>query len=107
MVEQDPAPSVEPLLWKGFWVVEAAGRRRRGLAAVRIARELGVPRSTVEAPEGRHLTGASLRPKEPDNRYEHKAPGDLLHLDTKNLANFNLIFLIWFSCLLSFPAQGW
>jgi transposase InsO family protein len=32
---------------------------------------------------------ASLREKEPPNRYEHEAPGDLLHLDTKKLANFS------------------
>jgi transposase InsO family protein len=31
----------------------------------------------------------SLREKEPPNRYEHEAPGDLLHLDTKKLANFS------------------
>ena len=71
-------------------VVEAVGRRRRGQAAVRIAAELGVPRSTV----GFWLRKAgtsqpdSLREKEPPNRYEHEAPGDLLHLDTKKLANF-------------------
>ena len=72
-------------------VVEAVGRRRRGQAAVRIARELGVPRSTV----GFWLRNAGtsrasdLQPKEPPNRYEHEAPGDLLHLDTKKLANFH------------------
>jgi transposase InsO family protein len=34
---------------------------------------------------------SSLQPKEPPNRYEHEAPGDLLHLDTKKLANFNQV----------------
>ncbi len=72
-------------------VVEAVGRRRRGQAAIRIASELGVPRSTV----GFWLRNAgisrasALREKEPPNRYEHEAPGDLLHLDTKKLANFH------------------
>jgi len=72
-------------------VVEAIGRRRRGQVAVRIAAELGVPRSTV----GFWLRKAgtsqpdALREKEPPNRYEHEAPGDLLHLDTKKLANFS------------------
>jgi len=71
-------------------VVEAVGRRRRGHAAIRIARELGVPRSTV----GFWLRKAGisrvsdLQEKELPNRYEHEAPGDLLHLDTKKLANF-------------------
>jgi transposase InsO family protein len=32
---------------------------------------------------------SALQEKEPPNRYEHEAPGDLLHLDTKKLANFN------------------
>ena len=76
----------------GF-VVEAVGRRRRGQAAVRIASDLGVPRSTV----GFWLRKAgisrvsSLQEKEPPNRYEHEAPGDLLHLDTKKLANFHQV----------------
>ena len=74
-------------------VVEAVGRRRRGQAAVRIARELGVPRSTVGFWLRKAGTSqpASLQEKEPDNRYEHEAPGDLLHLDTKKLANFNQV----------------
>jgi len=76
----------------GF-VVEAVGRRRRGQAAIRIASELGVPRSTV----GFWLRRAgishasSLQEKEPPNRYEHAAPGDLLHLDTKKLSNFHQV----------------
>jgi len=72
-------------------VVEAVGRRRRGQAAVRIAAELGVPRSTVGFWLRKAGTSqpASLREKEPPNRYEHEAPGDLLHLDTKKLANFS------------------
>jgi transposase InsO family protein len=71
-------------------VVEAVGRRRRGQAAVRIASELGVPRSTVGFWLRKAGTShpASLQEKEPPNRYEHEAPGDLLHLDTKKLANF-------------------
>jgi transposase len=74
-------------------VVEAVGRRRRGQAAVQIARELGVPRSTVGFWLRKAGTSqpASLQEKEPDNRYEHDSPGDLLHLDTKKLANFNQV----------------
>lgn len=72
-------------------VVEAVGRRRRGQAAVRIAVELGVPRSTVGfwLRKAGTSQAASLQEKEPANRYEHEAPGDLLHLDTKKLANFS------------------
>lgn len=72
-------------------VVEAVGRRRRGQAAVRIAQELGVPRSTVGfwLRKAGISRSSALQPKEPPNRYEHEAPGDLLHLDTKKLANFH------------------
>ena len=71
-------------------VVEAVGRRRRGQAAIRIARELGVPRSTVGfwLRKAGISRASDLQVKEPPNRYEHAAPGDLLHLDTKKLANF-------------------
>jgi transposase InsO family protein len=74
-------------------VVEAVGRRRQGQSAIRIACALGIPRSTV----GSWLRRAgiskpsSLQAKEPPNRYEHAAPGDLLHLDTKKLANFDQV----------------
>lgn len=67
--------------------------RRHGLTAVRIAEERHVPRSTV----GRWLRQArlsrarDLQPVEPPNRYEHEAPGDLLHLDTKKLPNFHQV----------------
>ncbi len=72
-------------------VVEAVGRRRRGQAATQIAEDLGIPRSTVGfwLRKAGIAKASSLQPKEPDNRYEHAAPGDLLHLDTKKLANFS------------------
>jgi len=72
-------------------VVEAVGRRRRGQAAIRIAQELGVARSTVGfwLRKAGISRASALQEKEPPNRYEHEAPGDLLHLDTKKLANFH------------------
>jgi transposase InsO family protein len=74
-------------------VVEAVGRRRRGQAAVRIAQELGIPRSTVGfwLRKAGISRASALQEKEPPNRYEHDAPGDLLHLDTKKLANFGQV----------------
>ncbi len=61
--------------------------RRRGLTQARIALSLGVGKSTVSRVLGR--AGLSrlrdLLPPEPVHRYEHKAPGDLLHIDTKKL----------------------
>lgn len=61
--------------------------RRRRLTQARIARSIGVSKSTV----GRVLRRAKLsrlrdlEPCEPVVRYEHEHPGDLIHIDTKKL----------------------
>ena len=61
--------------------------RRRRLTQARIAASLGLSKSTVS----RVLTRAGLsklsdlEPSAPVVRYEHAAPGDLLHIDTKKL----------------------
>ena len=61
--------------------------RRHRLTQARIAASLTVSKSTV----GRVLARAGLshlkdlEPLEPIRRYEHAAPGDLLHIDTKKL----------------------
>ena len=61
--------------------------RRRRLTQARIASSVGVSASTV----GRVLARANLSklsdlaPSEPVQRYEHEAPGQLLHIDTKKL----------------------
>ncbi len=61
--------------------------RRRRLTQGRIAAAIGVSKSTV----GRVLAKAGLsrlsdlEPSEPILRYEHAAPGDMLHIDTKKL----------------------
>ena len=62
--------------------------RRTRLPAAVVARRLSMPRSTVGLILGRNQLSRwkSLFPKEPIHRYEHAAPGDLLHLDTKKLA---------------------
>ena len=59
--------------------------RRGRLTQSRIAASLGVSESTVSRVLAR--AGLSklpdLQPTEPIRRYEHAAPGDLLHIDTK------------------------
>ncbi|MAV31747.1 MAG: IS481 family transposase [Cycloclasticus sp.] len=65
-------------------------RRRQRQTFCHIAQALGVGRSTV----GRLLQRwglnrlSALEPAKPNNRYEHEAPGDLLHLDIKKLGRF-------------------
>ena len=64
--------------------------RRQRLTYRQIAQRLGLGQSTV----GRLLQAAGLNrlayldPPRPDNRYEHAAPGDMLHLDIKKLGRF-------------------
>ena len=61
--------------------------RKRRMLQTRIARSVGVSQATV----ARVLVRAGLSklsdlvPAEPVVRYEHEAPGDLLHIDTKKL----------------------
>jgi transposase InsO family protein len=64
--------------------------RRQRQTYRQIAIPLGISPSTVARILIR--TGLNrlshLEPARPDNRYEHKAPGDLLHLDIKKLGRF-------------------
>jgi transposase InsO family protein len=61
--------------------------RRCRLSALEIATKLRMPRSTVSAILKRQGLARlrDLEPAEPIVRYEHEAPGDLLHLDVKKL----------------------
>jgi transposase InsO family protein len=61
--------------------------RHRRLTQARIATALGVSKSTVSRVLARAGLSrlADLQPAEPVVRYEHEAPGDMLHIDTKKL----------------------
>ena len=69
---------------KALLIVEL---RKRRMLQSRIARYAGVSASTVSRVLARaNLSRLSdLQPVEPVLRYEHDAPGDLLHIDTKKL----------------------
>jgi transposase InsO family protein len=77
-----PAPLVRKIVHK---------RWKHRLGPVAIAAELGVPASTVHAVLVRcrlnRLSHVDRRTGEPIRRYEHDAPGDLLHVDVKKLGN--------------------
>jgi leucine-zipper of insertion element IS481 len=60
-------------------------RRRTGFGPDRLGHLLGLPASTVHRVLRRHgLVGQRIE-RGPVVRYEHEAPGGLLHLDTKKL----------------------
>lgn len=66
--------------------------RRRKKAGWEIARELDVPVSTVSKVLKQEGLGRIWKVEEelaPPQRYEHRRPGDLLHIDAKKLARIN------------------
>ena len=69
---------------KALLIVEL---RQRSQLQARIAKTVGVSESTVSRVLARAGLSklSDLAPREPVQRYEHPAPGDLLHIDTKKL----------------------
>lgn len=69
---------------KALLIVEL---RKRRMLQSRIARYTGVSESTVSRVLARAGLSrlSDLEPSEPVVRYEHDAPGDMLHIDTKKL----------------------
>jgi transposase InsO family protein len=61
--------------------------RRQRWTGVRIAQQLGLSRATVSRVLRRLKLNriGDIEPQLPPNRYEHAAPGDMLHLDIKRL----------------------
>lgn len=68
-------------------IASIEGLRRQKLSGPAIARQLGLPRSTVGAVLRRLGLGRlkNLQERPPVHRYERKSPGELIHLDTKKL----------------------
>jgi transposase InsO family protein len=68
-------------------IVEIERLRRERWTGVRIAQRLGLSAATVSRVLRRlHLNRIrDIEPKLPPNRYEHAAPGDMVHFDIKRL----------------------
>jgi len=64
--------------------------RQRRMLQAQIARSVGVSEATVSRVLARAGMSklSDLEPREPVQRYEHAAPGELLHIDTKKLGRF-------------------
>jgi transposase InsO family protein len=89
--DRSSRPKRSPRLIRPEKAMAIVELRRRCLTQARIASALGVSKSTVSRVLARaglsRLT--DLAPQEPIVRYEHKRPGDLLHLDTKKLGRIH------------------
>ena len=68
-------------------VAQVEALRRERWTGARIAQQTGISRATVSRILGRAKLSRvrDLDPQPPVQRYEHRAPGDLLHLDIKRL----------------------
>ncbi|WP_246573897.1 leucine zipper domain-containing protein [Chelatococcus asaccharovorans] len=85
--DRSSAPGRMPHATPVATIEAVEGLRRRRLSGPAIARELGLPRSTVGAILRRLGLGrvSALDPRAPENRYERRLPGELIHVDTKKL----------------------
>jgi len=87
LLDASSRPAVSPRAIAATKALAILELRHKRLTQARIAVALGVSKSTV----GRVLARAGLsrladlQPAEPVVRYEHAAPGDMLHIDTKRL----------------------
>jgi transposase InsO family protein len=87
LLDRSSAPRSPHSRWPMTTMQRIVELRRTGLTAVSVASSCGVPRSTVGRVLRRHRLSRhrDIQPKEPVRRYEHEAPGDLLHADIKKL----------------------
>ncbi len=87
LVDRSSAPRRRPTQLSGSRVGAIEALRRLRMTAVEIAECLGVALSTVSRWLKRIGLGklSRLEPLEPENRYERKFPGELIHLDVKKL----------------------
>ncbi|NAW32929.1 IS481 family transposase [Halomonas alimentaria] len=83
-------PARSPFATDAATVEQIIERRQQRQTYRQIAQALGIGESTVARILKRKGLNrlAALSPPRPDNRYEHDAPGDLLHLDIKKLGRF-------------------
>jgi transposase InsO family protein len=85
--DRSSRPHHSPRGTSGEKIMEIERLRRQRWTGVRIAHQLGLSHATI----GRVLRRLKLNrirdiePRLPPNRYEHAAPGDMLHLDIKRL----------------------
>ena len=81
------SPAATPVEWREVILI----LRRARMTGPQIARDLKLPRATV----ARVIKRAGLErlsklaPREPENRYERRRAGDLLHLDVKKLGRIS------------------
>jgi len=91
LCDHSSAPAHRPRSTPAATVEAIEALRRQRLSGPAIARKLGLPRSSVSLILRRLGLGrlCALDPKPPENRYERKTPGELIHIDTKKLGRID------------------
>ena len=89
--DRSSAPRSRPRRLSEVRVAQIEQLRRERLTGPRIARMLGMARSTIGLVLRRMGLGRldALDPKPPVIRYERKLPGEMIHLDIKKLGRIN------------------
>ena len=89
--DKSSAPGRRPRATPMATVASIEALRRQRMTGPTIARQLGLPRSTVGAILRRIGLArlASLQPRPPVLRYERAAPGELIHIDIKTLGKID------------------
>jgi len=87
-----PVPAAAPTAPRGNWVKRIVALRwRKRLGPVQIAGRLGIAASTVHTVLVRcrinRLRYIDRITGEPNRRYEHTAPGEMLHVDVTKFGN--------------------
>ena len=87
LADQSSRPTHSPKAIAPAKALAIVELRRRRLTQARIAHSLGLSKSTVSRVLARAGLSrlSDLEPSVPVVRYEHAAPGDLIHIDTKKL----------------------
>ena len=91
LLDRSSCPRRQPRRTPPDRVAAVVRLRKLRMTAAEIAETLGMALSTVSLILKRVGLGrrSRLEPLEPVNRYEHKRPGELVHLDVKKLARFD------------------
>jgi transposase InsO family protein len=91
LADRSSAPRRTPRATPQTTVATVEALRRQRLTGPAIARQLGLPRSTVGAILRRIGLArlSALEPRPPVQRYERAAPGELIHIDIKTLGKID------------------
>jgi len=88
--DRSSRPKTSPTELPPEWKAAVEALRRLRFTQDRIATVLGLSKSRVQRNVAAAGLGklSALEPPVPDNRYERKHPGELVHVDTKKLGRF-------------------